>query len=129
MQVKGITTYNPTELCHTEEVSSGTPFYGMRDAMNEIHSFGAQSSGLSRVVSRQGGQLPVAIDLTAATQREDELQLSQAAQQVSELLAKLNELPEVRQDVIDRVRGEIDADTYLSEEKIDAAIENLLADL
>lgn len=98
--------------------------------MNEIHSFGAPSSGLSRVVSRQGSQLPVAIDLTSTSvDRPDELELSQEAQRVSDLLARLNDLPEVRQDLIDRVRGEIQAGTYLTDDKLEGAIDNLAADL
>lgn len=98
--------------------------------MNEIQSFGGQSSALSRIVSRQLGQGPVSIDLTAAnSDRADALELSEQAQLVSNLLSKMNELPEVRQDLIDRVRGEIAADVYESEAKLDAAIESLVQDL
>lgn len=49
----------------------------------------------------------------------DQVELSRTAQ----LLSKLAELPDVRQDLVDRVRAEIDAGTYETPEKIDAAID------
>lgn len=55
----------------------------------------------------------------------DRVELSRSAQ----LLSKLNELPDVRQDLIDRVRGEIDAGTYETPERIALAAEALAADL
>lgn len=55
----------------------------------------------------------------------DRVELSQSAQ----LLSKLNELPDVRQDLIDRVRGEIQAGTYETPDKIDGAIDGLIEDL
>ena len=54
------------------------------------------------------------------TQRgSDQVELSRTAQ----LLSKLAELPDVRQDLVDRVRAEIDAGTYETPEKLDAAID------
>ena len=41
----------------------------------------------------------------------------------------LSRVPDVRQDLIDRVKGEIDRGTYETDEKIDKAIESLLEDL
>ena len=55
----------------------------------------------------------------------DEVELSQAAR----LLSKLNELPEIRQDLVDRVRSEIARGTYESAGKLEAAIEGLMEDL
>ncbi len=45
------------------------------------------------------------------------------------LLDRLRQLPEVRTELIERFRQEIAAGTYLTPEKIDAAIERLLQDL
>ena len=61
----------------------------------------------------------------APTRGSDRAEFSNAAQ----LLSKLGELPEVRQDLIARVKAEIDAGTYETDEKIDAAIEALREDL
>ena len=58
----------------------------------------------------------------AAPRSADRAEFSKAAQ----LLSKLAELPDVRQDLIDRVRAEIAAGTYETPEKIDQAIEKLV---
>lgn len=55
----------------------------------------------------------------------DSVQFSSAAQ----LLGKLRDLPDVRQDLVDRVRGEIAAGTYETPEKLDAAAEAMIDDL
>lgn len=44
-------------------------------------------------------------------------------------LAKLAELPEVRMDLIEAVRAQIAAGTYETPDKIEAILEELLADL
>ncbi len=54
----------------------------------------------------------------------DQVELSDSAR----LLAKIRENP-VRSELIDRVRAEIDAGSYETEDKLDAAIEELLSDL
>ena len=55
----------------------------------------------------------------------DQIQLSGTAR----ILAKLNTPPEVRQDLVDRVRGEIAQGTYETPDKIDAAVEGLADEL
>ncbi len=55
----------------------------------------------------------------------DQLELSET----SRLLAKLAGLPEVRQDLVNRVRAEIEAGTYETPGKLDEAIEALAEDL
>lgn len=47
---------------------------------------------------------------------------------VATYLSKLRDLP-IRQDVVDRVRAEIAAGTYDTPEKLDAAVNELLADI
>lgn len=59
------------------------------------------------------------------TRGEDQVELSNTAQ----LLSKLRDLPDVRQDLISRVRASIADGTYESEDKTDAAIESLLEDI
>ncbi len=48
--------------------------------------------------------------------------------EVARYLSKLSENP-VRSELIDRVRSEIDADGYVTSDKIDALLDELLADL
>lgn len=47
----------------------------------------------------------------------------------SQILAKLSQPSEVRQGLVDRVRAEIEAGTYETDAKIDAALDNLIQDL
>ena len=54
----------------------------------------------------------------------DRAEFSDAAQ----LLSCLNELPDVRHDLVERVRGEIATETYLTDEKIRQAIDSMLED-
>ena len=62
---------------------------------------------------------------TGPNQPVDQVQISLEAK----LKSLLSQVPEVRENLIERVRREIDAGTYLTEEKLDIAIERLLEDL
>jgi negative regulator of flagellin synthesis FlgM len=62
---------------------------------------------------------------SAGNQPVDQVQISPEAR-LESLLAKV---PEVRQDLIDRVRAEIEAGTYETDERLDTAIDRLLDDL
>ena len=55
----------------------------------------------------------------------DVVEISNAAA----LAAKVQEIPDVRADLVARVKGEIEAGTYETPERIDAAVEKLLDDL
>jgi hypothetical protein len=44
-------------------------------------------------------------------------------------LAKLRELPAIRQDLVDRVKGEISAGRYETNEKLEAALDELVKEL
>lgn len=55
----------------------------------------------------------------------DAIELSVQAQ----LLSRLAKLPDVRQDLVDRVRVEIEADTYDTPDKIDALLNELEQDM
>jgi len=61
----------------------------------------------------------------ATSRGEDQVQLSNTAQ----LLSKIADLPDVRQGLVDRVKASIADDTYESDDKTDAAIDNLLEDI
>lgn len=63
--------------------------------------------------------------VTSTPRGADRVELSQTAQ----LLSRLKNLPEVRSELIERVKAQIADDTYLTSEKIDAAIHNLAEDL
>ena len=55
----------------------------------------------------------------------DRVELSRVAQYLSQLKAE----PEPRTDLIDRVRSEIEAGTYLTDDKLSAAADQLLDDI
>ncbi len=59
------------------------------------------------------------------TRGEDQVQLSNTAQ----LLSKIADLPDVRQELVDRVKASIAEGTYDTEDKADAAIDGLLEDI
>jgi negative regulator of flagellin synthesis FlgM len=60
-----------------------------------------------------------------ARRGEDQVELSDKAQ----LLSKIADLPDIRQDMIDRVKASIADGSYETEDKTDAAIDNLLEDI
>ena len=55
----------------------------------------------------------------------DEVSISAEA----DLLARINELPDIRQDRVDQIRAEIAAGTYETDEKLDTAISRLLDEI
>lgn len=91
--------------------------------MNEISPLGiARSAGVAGP-QRMGR---VDAERTASTAAVgDRADFSQAAR----LLSRLAELPDVRQDVVDRVRAEITAGTYDTAEKVEAILDEIYADL
>ncbi len=44
-------------------------------------------------------------------------------------VAKLHELPAVRQELVNRVKGQIQNGTYLTDEKVNGAVESMAEDL
>jgi hypothetical protein len=55
----------------------------------------------------------------------DRAEFSQGAR----LLSRLQQLPGVRQDLVDRVRTQIVAEDYASDEKVHAALDEMIEDL
>jgi negative regulator of flagellin synthesis FlgM len=83
--------------------------------------------GLSKTASLGGcvpPNAPAAVD-APPTRPDDKVEISQAAK----LLSQLAKLPDVRQDLVQRVRGEIAKGTYETPDKLDKAIEGLQQDL
>ncbi len=85
---------------------------------------GAGAGSVGRAEPREAAQdrAPVAPQVRRG---EDQVELSEA----SRLLARLKGLPEIRQDLVDQVRAQIEAGTYESDDKLDQAIEGLLDDI
>lgn len=44
-------------------------------------------------------------------------------------MAKLRELPEIRQDLVERIKAQIESGTYETPDKVDGAIEAFLQEL
>lgn len=55
----------------------------------------------------------------------DEVTISEEAR----LLARVNDIPDIRQDVVDQIRTEIADGTYETEDKLDTAISRLLDEI
>ena len=60
-----------------------------------------------------------------ARRGDDRVEVSDQAR----FLAKLNEMPEVRSELIERVRGEIANGTYDTDERFDLAVDAMLGEL
>ena len=95
--------------------------------MPEIPSIGHGAVGpINRAVSPGVSSASSAVRAQSnGVRSEDRVELSDHAR----LLERLRSLPEVRQDLINRVRDEIAGGTYESPEKLDEALQRLLDDL
>jgi len=76
---------------------------------------GVEGDGMVRV--RRRGKRPVAIP--------DRKEISA----ISRLVEKVRQLPDVRSELIERVKAEIEAGTYETPERIDIAVERLMSEL
>ena len=65
------------------------------------------------------------IKRTQATPRPDTVEISEMAR----FLEKLSRLPDIRQDKVDAAKQQIAEGTYLTPQKLEKAIDNLLEDL
>ena len=90
--------------------------------MNDVGPIGKPQAATA---VRQGQRAAPTSQAAAPTRASDRAEFSQAAR----LLSKLAELPEVRQDLVDRVRAELEAGTYETPGRIDATIDKLAEDL
>ncbi|MFA9476855.1 flagellar biosynthesis anti-sigma factor FlgM [Phycisphaerales bacterium AB-hyl4] len=75
------------------------------------------------------GRIPPGYQNSAApaaqARRNDQVEFSDTAR----LLSKLNEMPEIRQELVDRVKQEIADGSYETPEKIEVAVDAMLEDL
>lgn len=93
--------------------------------MPDISSIGHGSIGpINRAADRNGQQVS-APPQQQAERRGDAVELSPEAR----LLDRLRHLPEVRQELVDRIKREIEAGTYETPEKIDRALEGIIAEM
>lgn len=91
--------------------------------MSDISPINRSSAAAVAQATRAMRQQPVEVSIP--TRPTDKVELSTA----SRLLSRLSEVPEVRQDLVDRVRQEIASGSYETDDKINAAIEGLAEDL
>ena len=90
--------------------------------MNDISPLDSRNAAITGVQNRHAAADPFA---APPIRRQDSVEVSEAAR----LLAKLAELPDVRQDLVDRVKAEIEAGSYETTKKLETAIESLAEDL
>jgi negative regulator of flagellin synthesis FlgM len=75
--------------------------------------------------SENGRSKQEAVATPANTRQPDRLELSEQSQ----WLLRLQQLPQVREELVARVQSEIEQGSYETPEKIDQAIDDMLEDL
>jgi negative regulator of flagellin synthesis FlgM len=76
-----------------------------------------------------GGRITPNVPASAPpTRGADSVELSREAM-AAQWVSRLSELPQIRQDVVTRVKAEIAQGTYDTDDKLDAAISNMAQDL
>ncbi len=83
---------------------------------------GASASGMPRPQIEGAGRPGERAEPRSARRGADRVEVSHLARSLS----RLNQDEPVRQDLIDRVRAEIEAGRYDTPDKIDAAVDNIL---
>lgn len=91
--------------------------------MSDINPISRSQAAL--VAGTKGRASTPAATVSAASRKSDSVEFSSTAQ----LLGKLHDLPDVRQDLVDRVKSQIAQDSYITDDKIEGAINGLLDDL
>ncbi len=92
--------------------------------MNNISSVSHSGAPAPIESSRAAGTAETGLS-PARIRANDRVELSRAAQ----LLSRLSELPDVREDLVARVRAEIAAGGYETDAKIEQALDQLTEDL
>ena len=91
--------------------------------MSDISPIGrTNAAGLSPI---NRSNKPDATNQAGANRGSDSVQLSNVAQ----MLSKIHQLPAVRQDLVNQVKSQIQAGTYETPAKVNAAVQGVLADL
>ncbi len=91
--------------------------------MSDISPINRPSAAALAQATRALKQQPVEVNIPS--RQTDKVELSTA----SRLLSRLSELPDVRHDLVNRIRQEIANGSYESDDKLNAAIDNLAQDL
>lgn len=98
----------------------------MADSMSSVSAGSSPAARLDLDPRHLATRAPVKVDAeTAPTREADRVEVSQ----VASMLSKLKNLPEVRQDLVAKVRAELAAGTYNADDKLDAALDALLDDI
>ena len=90
--------------------------------MSEISPLSQSTAPLQTVSDRRVADTAAP---TGSTRSGDSVEVSANAQ----LLARLAALPDVRHDLVSRVKGEIAAGTYETDAKLNTAVDSLFNDL
>lgn len=90
--------------------------------MNNISQVNASPIGRTAQVSDLKAEVVEIRKPFRARRGDDKVEVSDAAR----FLAKLNAMPEVRTDLVERVRAQIADGTYDSDEKFDLALDGLI---
>ncbi len=97
--------------------------------MSEISAIGNAVVGSVRTVHPTAPTNAVEVTAPApevdAPSTVDRVEFSEKAQ----MLEKIQQLPDVRQDRVDAIRNAIASNTYLTDEKVDIALGRLIDDL
>jgi anti-sigma28 factor (negative regulator of flagellin synthesis) len=95
--------------------------------MSDISAIGggASASGLPRPLPDAIGRAGARAEPRSARRGDDQVEVSSLARSLSRLTSD----EPVRQDLIDRVRSEIESGSYETPEKIDGAVDGLLREL
>jgi uncharacterized protein YpuA (DUF1002 family) len=91
--------------------------------MSDISPINRSSAAAMAHATRAVRQQPVEVSIP--NRQADKVELSTA----SRLLSRLSELPDIRHDLVNRVRAEIANGRYETDDKLNAAIDNLAQDL
>ncbi len=97
--------------------------------MNDFNPININTNGALQAAPLESAQRNGSLNghpaATAAKRPSDRLELSDRAL----LLSQLREQPDVRTDVVDRVRAQIADSDYPSDETLNIALDNLAADI
>jgi len=91
--------------------------------MSEISSIGPTPANRVDATSRQQSRPERAELAESRSERgEDRVEVSSLAR----LLQRLREVPDIREELVDRVRSQIESGTYLTDERLDAAVDAMI---
>jgi anti-sigma28 factor (negative regulator of flagellin synthesis) len=93
--------------------------------MSEINPLGSTPGSGAAALGRAGRSGPEVTTRTVPVRSGDKVELSQHAQ----MLSRLSKLPDIRADLVDRVRRQIADGNYETSDKVDAAVDKLADDL